>query len=57
MPQIYTPEAWNRKCDLVYQHVFDSYADEAMGVMGWCVTGGEFIVSLFILELVYHNYS
>jgi len=27
LPRGYTPEIWQTKCDLVYQHVFDSYQD------------------------------
>jgi type I restriction enzyme R subunit len=25
LPRAYTPELYERKCDLVYQHVFESY--------------------------------
>ena len=25
LPRTYTPELYQQKCDLVYQHIFDSY--------------------------------
>ena len=25
LPRVYTPELYERKCEVVYQHVFDSY--------------------------------
>jgi len=25
LPRVYTPDVWDKKCDRVYQHVFDSY--------------------------------
>ena len=34
LPRIYTPDLWHRKCDMVYQHVFDSYADAGHGIYG-----------------------
>lgn len=28
LPRIYTPELYQKKCDVVYQHVFDSFAGQ-----------------------------
>jgi type I restriction enzyme R subunit len=32
LPRAYTPELYRAKCDLVYQHVYDSYFGEEKGV-------------------------
>jgi len=32
LPRVFTPEVWQAKCDLVYQHVFDSYAGAGQSV-------------------------
>jgi type I restriction enzyme R subunit len=32
LPQGYDENIWQRKCDMVYQHVFDSYSDAEHGV-------------------------
>ena len=32
LPRIYTPEIYQKKCDLVYQHVYDSYFGSAQSV-------------------------
>ena len=34
LPRVYTPEIWESKCDLVYQHIFDNYfgADKSVYV-------------------------
>jgi len=32
LPQGYDENVWQRKCDMVYQHVFDSYTDAEHGV-------------------------
>ena len=32
LPTIYTPELYGRKCNLVYQHVFDSYFGEGRSI-------------------------
>ena len=32
LPRAYTPEIYQQKCDLVYQHVFDSYQGEGQSV-------------------------
>jgi type I restriction enzyme R subunit len=32
LPRTYTPELYQKKCDVVYQHVFDSYAGLGIGV-------------------------
>src|SRR6266478_829590 len=32
LPRAYTKELYERKCDVVYQHVFDSYAGHSSGV-------------------------
>jgi type I restriction enzyme, R subunit len=34
LPRAYAPAVFNKKCDLVYQHVFDSYQDGAHSVYG-----------------------
>jgi type I restriction enzyme R subunit len=28
LPRTYTPELYQKKCDVVYQHVFDAYAGQ-----------------------------
>ena len=28
LPRTYTPELYQKKCDVVYQHVFDSYSGQ-----------------------------
>lgn len=32
LPRAYTPELYQQKCDLVYQHVFDSYQGEGKSI-------------------------
>lgn len=32
LPRIYTPEIYQKKCDLVYQHVYDSYFGSAQSI-------------------------
>ena len=32
LPRVYTSELYQRKCDVVYQHVFDSYSGQGAGV-------------------------
>ena len=32
LPRAYTPELYQAKCNVVYQHVFDSYAGQGGGV-------------------------
>ncbi|WOF15410.1 type I restriction endonuclease subunit R [Methanoplanus sp. FWC-SCC4] len=32
LPRAYTPEIYQEKCDIIYQHVFDSYSGEGAGV-------------------------
>jgi type I restriction enzyme R subunit len=32
LPRTYTPELYQKKCDVVYQHVFDSYSESARAV-------------------------
>jgi type I restriction enzyme R subunit len=32
LPRAYTPELYQQKCDTVYQHVYDSYQGEGVGV-------------------------
>ncbi len=32
LPRAYTPEIYQQKCDLVYQHVFDSYQGEGKSI-------------------------
>ena len=32
LPRVFTPELYQQKCDLVYQHVYDSYAGEGKSV-------------------------
>jgi len=32
LPQPFTPELWRRKCDVVYQHVYDSYFGQQQSV-------------------------
>ena len=32
LPRTYTPEIYQKKCDQVYQHVFDSYSGLSGGV-------------------------
>jgi type I restriction enzyme R subunit len=28
LPRIFTPDVYKHKCELVFQHVFDSYGDQ-----------------------------
>jgi type I restriction enzyme R subunit len=39
MPEKYTPEIFNRKCDLVYQHIFDSYFGEGRSIYAAASSG------------------
>ncbi|MDR3714151.1 MAG: DUF3387 domain-containing protein, partial [Puia sp.] len=32
LPRTYTPEVYQTKCNVVYQHVFDSYSGQGGGV-------------------------
>lgn len=32
LPRAYTPEIYNQKCDMVYQHIFDSYQGEGQSI-------------------------
>ena len=32
LPRTYSPELYNQKCDIVYQHVFDAYTGQGQGV-------------------------
>jgi len=32
LPRVFTPDLWQRKCDNVYQHVFDSYAGAGQSI-------------------------
>jgi type I restriction enzyme R subunit len=32
LPRVYTPELYSKKCDIVYQHVFDSYLGEGVSI-------------------------
>ena len=32
LPRVYTPELYERKCEVVYQHVFDSYYGQEKGL-------------------------
>jgi type I restriction enzyme R subunit len=32
LPQVYSKDVYDAKCDLVYQHVFDSYFDDGRSV-------------------------
>ena len=34
LPRAYTPEVWQKKCDSVYQHVFDSYTGAGQSIYG-----------------------
>jgi type I restriction enzyme R subunit len=34
LPRAYTPEVFNRKCDLVYQHIYDSYYGAGQSIYG-----------------------
>lgn len=38
LPDKFTPEIFNRKCDLVYQHIFDSYFGEGRTIYTTAVT-------------------
>ena len=40
LPRTYTPDIYRSKCDVVYQHVFDSYAGQGDGVYHSSVTVG-----------------
>jgi hypothetical protein len=39
LPRVFTPELYQQKCDLVYQHVYDSYAGEGKSVYGAAAGG------------------
>ena len=39
LPRVFTPELYQQKCDLVYQHVYDSYAGEGKSVYGAAASG------------------
>lgn len=32
LPEVYTPELYQEKCDIVYQHVYDSYFGEGKSI-------------------------
>jgi type I restriction enzyme R subunit len=32
LPRTYTPQVYEQKCDVVYQHIFDSYASQGQGI-------------------------
>ena len=37
LPKPYTPDLYRAKCDVVYQHVYDSYYGEGNSVYAWAV--------------------
>ncbi|MEZ6110152.1 MAG: DUF3387 domain-containing protein [Pirellulaceae bacterium] len=34
LPRAYTPELYQQKCDVVYQHIYDSYQGEGRSIYG-----------------------
>ncbi|MBP1717493.1 MAG: type site-specific deoxyribonuclease, HsdR family [Deltaproteobacteria bacterium] len=32
LPEVFTEDLWKKKCDLAYQHIYDSYFGEGRGV-------------------------
>ena len=39
LPRTYTPELYEKKCEQVYQHVFDSYSGQGQGIYSATMTG------------------